>query len=288
MKIFLPIFFLTVITFSVQAQSIIFKPKYQPDHSYKIAFNMNMNMAMDVQGTAAEMQAVKDKGIKLPMQMTSKTSMGATIKTGNLKSDNYFPLVITYDNVIVDKTMNGEAKPSPPNPLNGLSIICRYSTGGKIQVDSVPGKAIDNEMKDVLTKTISSFVNQLHFPDRPMNIGDTCSQQIPFSMPVPGINIQMTIKVLYKLVSLKNDLANFDVTESLNMDMTTQQAGKTMALTGNGSGNGTMLYDIKQNIPTSTNIDFKMNYRMLMGDLVMLGDATIMSQHTTSVTSGGQ
>jgi hypothetical protein len=138
-------------------------------------------------------------------------------------------------------------------------------------------------MKDILAKSITNLVNELHFPDRPLSVGDTCSQQFPFNIPVPGLNMQMNIKAVYKLVSIDNNIASFDVIESLDMNMNTEQGGKTITLNGNGSGDGKLLYDTRQNMPTSTNINFKMSYKMLMGDMTMTGDASIITSHITTV-----
>lgn len=285
MKKILPVIFLITFGFSAHPQGIVFKPKYLPDHSYKISMNMNMNMTMDITGNESEMQAIKKKGVKLPMQVTSNIVTESSIKTGSMTQSNYFPMIFTYENITSKTAVNGEDKPSPSNPLSGVSIVCRYTNDGKISVDSIPGQRINDNMRDVLTKTVTTFVNNLHFPNRPLNIGDTCSQQVPFNIPIPGINTEMNINVQYKLISVRNNIAKFDVSETLDMNMKSEQAGKTLSMTGGGKGTGTVLYDIAQNMGSAVNIDLAMNYKMLIGDITMIGDGKIISSHNVTIMS---
>ena len=69
------------------------------------------------------------------------------------------------------------------------------------------------------------------------------------SVPVGGNNMDLNSEVVYKLVSIADGNANFDVQQSMNMSVPI--AGATVNISGDGTGK--MVYSIKDNFATDYN-----------------------------------
>jgi len=145
-----PILILTLLfsfTLSKAQQSFLFHIKFSPNNLYELNIVNGMNMKMNFSGDSASMARIKAKGIKLPMIMINETSMNADIKTGDIKSNNNFPIVLLFKDQATKKTVNGAESNDPPNPIIGISIYGQYTTDGKMRIDSISGKTIDEQTK---------------------------------------------------------------------------------------------------------------------------------------------
>jgi hypothetical protein len=264
-------------------QSFLFKIKYLPAHIYESAVTTDMNMEMIFSGDSATMKKIKEKGIKSPMEMTTKSDMEFDVETGVLKSGEMFPIVLYYKKIDSRSVLNGNEKDDAANPMLGQKIYAQYSTDGKIKVDSIPGKEIDDQLKEVFANTLDKLLNTMHFPDSPLKIGDTFAQDIPFNMPIAGMNIGLTIKVIYKLTSVENNIAYFDLDESLDMDITQTQNG--LSVKGSGAGQGKMTYDIKGNFSPTRTATLKMKYTMLAGKITVSTSANVSATTLTQMSA---
>jgi hypothetical protein len=265
-------------------QSFLFKIKSLPDHLYETNMGMSMNMEMNMSGDSATMQQIQAKGIKLPMLITSVTNMDMSIKTGLVAADNSFPIVMNYNSIVSKKTLNGTETSDPPNPLLGQKMFGQYTPDGKLKIDSISGKTLDEQTKATITTAVGKMVNQIHFPDHPLKIGDTFTQEVPFDMPMAGSNMQLTIKIIYKLTAVDKKSAFFDLEESMDMNSSSTE----MTMKGAGTGSGTLVYDINNNWATTLNSNLKMNYQMQAGKFAITGDATISSTHQTKISAGAK
>ena len=209
--------------------------------------------------------------------------MSMLIKTGSAKPDNFFPIALSYKNIVSTKTLNGNETPDAPNPLLGQTIYGRYSLDGKMQIDSMSGKSMDDQFKNSIKTVIDNLVNQIHFPDKPLSIGETFTQQVPFNLPLGGMNMQFNIQIIYKLISIDKESAYFDIDESLNFDMSTQKDGKTMQGDGTGKGDGKLVYNIANNFPTSMNTNLNFNFKMQTGALTIIAKAKMTSDNEAKI-----
>jgi hypothetical protein len=284
-KIILTFLLIFSFAYSKAQESFLFHLKYIPDHLYELAISTDMNMEINFSGDSAIIENMKESGMKSPMVMASKKTMNVDITTGAIKTDNYFPISIYYKDIISKNVVNGAESATPQNPLEGKKILGRYSTDGKMQIDSILGTQINNELKNTVAKLIDNMINQLHFPDKPIKIGETFTQQLPFSLPVAGTSIDAIINIVYKLKSVESGIAIFDLDESMTMDITTDKNGKTLTLKGAGAGAGTMTYDIKGNYSPFRTANLKMTYTMQIGKLSMAASANIASTTQTKLSA---
>jgi len=284
-KTILVLTLLCAFTLSKAQQSFLFKIKYLPGCLYESTVTTGMNMEMNVSGDSTVMASIKAKGTKLPIIVNSESSTEFDAKTGAVRADNLFPIAIRFKNRTEKKTVNGVVSNESSNPLVGQTIFGHYSTGGKIQVDSISGKTLNDEVKEALATMIGNLLNEMHFPESPMKIGETFTQEVPFNLPLAGTSMEATIKIIYKLTSVDKNLAYFDLDESMNIDMSTEKNSVTINVKGAGKGSGKLIYDINNNYAPTRSAGLKMNYQMEMGKLNMTGSAQILSTTETKMSA---
>ncbi|SHN30398.1 hypothetical protein [Mucilaginibacter sp. OK098] len=261
-------------------QSILFKIKYVPALSYDTNISMEMNMT----GDAADMEKIKASGTKMPVTMTTSTKMTTSVQTGTVNAASEFPIIFTFKDIKSTKAVNGTETSSPANPIIGVKIYGTYTTEGKITLDSIPGKALNESIKTVISSMLSSLINQLRFPEKALSPGESFTQEVPFNLPVAGFNMASTIKIVYKLISIENNSAFFDMDQSMNFDMNMEKDGVKMTGKGIGKGGGKLVYDIAHNFPTTMSNGLDFNYQMQIKTMTMTGKAKITSVHETKIT----
>jgi len=244
---------------SVKAQTeVLFKMKMLPAHEYLC--NMKMNMDMDMAGSA------QTGGVPMNMQMEMGTKM--EMKTGTVNSKNEFPISMTMEMSPSTMTVNGKTTPVPAGVNAIPTMYGKCSVDGLPRIDSIPGMAMNDSLKTMMNKMVEGFQNTLKFPDKPMKIGDTFTQDMPFNLPMMGAAMKTEAKVVYKLISIAGGKANFDITYNMDMNMS---ASKTMpaAMHMSGGGTGTMEYDIAVNYPSHYIQNMDMNMTMPAADKPM-------------------
>jgi hypothetical protein len=269
-------------------ESILFKIKFLPNNLYESTLNTNMNMEMNFFGDSASLKRIKDKGIKLPMMLSSVTNMNFSIKTGSLKSDKDYNIEICYKDINSKQTINGNEKEGQANPLKGETIFGNYTADGKIHVNSMSGGDLNDGVRHQLEEMLDNLINQIKFPTERMKIGDTFNQEIPFVLPVAGTNLKATIKITYKLTKIEDQLAYFDLDESMDLNLAIEKDSKIITVNGSGIGSGNLIYNVKKNYAPKRNATLTMNYKMLMGTITVTGKADITSTTETKLTTGNQ
>jgi hypothetical protein len=243
---------LLLIGFNVEAQKgIVFKMKFLPDHDYNGTVNMTINCKVNLSGDKDVLDKLETQGITQPITANVVMKMGGDTKTGAIGSNNIFPLTMNYKIDQLTVNLNGKEIPVPiPATANAITIYGHMGADGKLTADSLGGNKMKDTAQQKISQMMNSFQQRIIFPDRPLHIGDTFTQDMPLGIPLAG-NMKADAKTVYKLVNISNGNAFFDVTQSMNMAIPI----KTETLTLTGSGSGKLIYDIKNNFP----IDFKSN-----------------------------
>ncbi|SDI40392.1 DUF6263 family protein [Mucilaginibacter sp. P19] len=267
---------------SFAQNSAIFKIKYKSLHKYHVKMVTDLKMEMDAVGDEASIAEIK-KNTKLPATITGHNGHDLDLVTGKLNSDNSFPFTMTFWGMPSVMNFNGK-QIETPDPLKDRIFYGTGSPEGKIHIDSVSGKNTDEKIKSAVTAIINNISNKLQFPDKPMKIGETFTQEIPMAMPVPGFtNMQMNIKLVYKLISVNNDIANFDIDQSMAMDLKTTTNGAEVTISGNGKGSGKLVYSIKQNYMSSMVSNINFNLSMIMEGITFKANASANASYLAVV-----
>jgi hypothetical protein len=265
-------------------QTFLFRIKLLPKHSYASTVHTSMDMQMTVSGTEQQMKEMEKQGIKQPITITNSSDRNQNIVTGSVSDKNEFPFTLKYASFTSKMLINGEKKESE-NPLTGKIIYGHTNVEGRSEIDSIPGKSVSENLKTTITLMVNSLQGLVKFPDKPLNIGESFSQDIPLNIPIAGINMQMTVKIIYKLTSVANNMANFDLDETLVFDMKIKKDNVDFIGSGSGKGSGKLIYSIKDNYPVNMDQALDFNFTMDATDMKFAAKAKSVASHTTVVTS---
>ncbi|MDP9046825.1 MAG: hypothetical protein M3N14_01725 [Bacteroidota bacterium] len=252
---------LLFIGFNAQAQKgIVFKMKFLPNHDYNGTVNMNISCKVNLSGDKDVLDKLTAQGITLPVNANVVMKMGGDTKTGARGSNDIFPVTMKFKVDQLAVNLNGKDINVPiPATANATTIFGHAGVDGKLIADSIGG----NKMKDTARQKMSQMMNALqqriNFPDRPLHIGDTFTQDMPLGIPLSA-NMKMDAKTIYKLINITNGNAFFDVTQSMNMAIPVKNETVTLI----GSGSGKLIYDIKNSFP----IDFKDNMTLKVAGII--------------------
>jgi hypothetical protein len=250
---------LLLLGFKAEAQKgVIFKVKYLPNQSYTGAINIDINCAATLSGNDTVISKLASQGITQPVNADIKLKVASNTQTSAVAADGSFPITLKYNFDDLSAEINGNAIPVPTEKFGaGMSIVGHVSKDGKLKADSISGKKVTDSTEAKVNKMMDAIRKNIQFPDHPMKIGETFTQDMPLNMPMGGSNMEFDSKVVYKLVSEADGNAYFDVQQSMNI--TIPIGGTPMSM--NGTGTGKLVYNISKNFATSytTNLVIKIS-----------------------------
>ncbi len=255
----------------VKAQeSVTFKMKYAPGRNYNGTMQMNMDCKAALSGDSQVIEKLSQQGITQPISFSMDMKMAGVTQTGPADVNNTFPLTMNYKIDQIGANLNGNAIPMPANTAGDIKVYGHVGPDGKLKADSANTGKLKDTSEQKISKIMNAFQNLVKFPDKPMHVGETFTQDMPLNLPMAGNNMAANSKAVYKLVSIADGNAYFDVTQS--MDMSIPVKGSMIKLEGNGAGK--MVYDLKNSFPTdfTTKMDLKINGKI---DTLQI-DATAM------------
>ncbi len=250
--LYLPLFFLAL---QLRAQqNVVFKIKYLPSHVYAGTITLGLDFKVNLSGDTAVLAKLATQGLTPPIAAKMDMKMEGTSKTGAVTANKDFPISMGYKFDGLSMELNGNSIPIPTEKLgDGVNIYGHVGLDGKIRADSIGGKKMTDTSQEKVAKMMNAIQKQINFPPHPMKIGETFTQDMPLNIPMAGQNIDINSQVIYKLVSITDGNANFNVQQSMNMSIPI--AGATINM--KGAGTGKMVYSIKDNFATdySSNVN---------------------------------
>jgi hypothetical protein len=195
--------------------------------------------------------------------------------------DNTFPLNIDYKISNLTLGVNGKQFPIPPKVTEtDIKVSGSISPDGKMKIDSSMGKKVNDSTEKKMQKMMDMVQKQIQFPDKPLKPGDTFTQGAPVNIPIgKGNNIQINAGVTYKLVSISDGKAYFDMTPNFSMDFAMQK----VAVNVSGTGTGKMVYSIKDNFPLSKDGTINMKIKVTSDKFNLDGTAVITTSYTSTI-----
>lgn len=217
-------------------------------------------MIMDVSGDSAAVRKLKNEGQKFPMIMNMENNVGMDIKTAMPNAQNRIPAVTNIRIQDIKMTVNGQTTPLP-NILKSQVMYGSYSpVGTTFVLDSLAGKKLGDTLTQKMQKTFENYQSKIQFPNTPMKVGDTFTQDLPLNIPLISTPSDVKAKTIYTLRSIEGNKAFFDTKNNLDMALNLQGISMTVV----GDGNGKMVYDITSNYATSITMNMNLNYTMNM------------------------
>lgn len=223
-------------------EGLILKVQFQPEKTYSISTIRGTETVITYSGQDIAMRKLKSMNIKNPTVSNVRTKTDAELETGKSASDKIFNASLTYI-----KTMSLDGK----NQIPEGTIIQGEIAGEHLPTfNKVMSTTLNFDQKAQLLQTVRSNFDQLDFPEKRLKIGDQFSTERPMSMTMEGSEIETVISTTYKLISIKNDLAQFELIQSYQM------TPKLMdnSFSGKGNGNGHLTYDIANCLITDYSI----------------------------------
>jgi len=255
------------------AQSVNFKIAYMPDHNYQLSGNMTMNISTDLSKVPQIADQLTKQGISEPVNAVMNMQLSGLVTTGDPGADKTFPYVMNYGMSSMSFNINGKQIPIPVPANSNTKIYGRVNPEGQLSVDSLNGKKIADSIQQKTVSMMNNILQMVKFPDHPLNVGDSFTQQVPLNIPMLS-GVSNNVATTYTLVSIKGNIANFDVKQDMNMHMNIK--GK-VDIGFTGAGGGKMVYDISNGFPVSytTNANMQITVKTdkinVSGNLIMTG-----------------
>lgn len=243
------VLFLLIIQFSCtqpQKDSLFLENQFQPETKYDFSSDQTLQTTIKYTGKEKALQKLKSRGLQNPTVINKKSTIKALINAGEMEEGISFPIkatcLITVDN-------NGQ-KASPVD----------VTFHGKCYKDSMPffdmaiGENLDKKYKMVLLQTWQKNISQLTFNGEQLKIGNEFSRETLIFMPMEGSEIEMVVKTNYKLLSIKNNRADIDITQQYTMSPKLLDN----SFDGTGNGKGYLVYDIDKRIVVNYHLNTEM------------------------------
>jgi hypothetical protein len=248
--------FLLLLVVSIQlsvAQTkneLLFKIQYNPETKYEQTLDQSNHMELKYAGEPEFMQTLKDKGVQNPTIVDNHSVIESVMKTGKLSDKTNFPLAIEFI-----KTTNSDNKIQIPD---GTIIYGKGTLNNLPTLDSITSKGLSEELKKNIMQTMQSFFTQLNIPERKVKVGEVFDLDTPLLIPLAGMQMDMTITTTYKLLSIKNNVADFDFSQVYTMKTNATK----FPINATGTGKGKLLYDVVNNFNQNYQIDMEMTAKV--------------------------
>lgn len=228
------IFLLLLFAFSCSTpkpEGLILKVQFQPEKTYQITTIRGTETVITYSGEDFAMRKLKSMNVKNPTTSTVRTKTDTELKIGKAQSDSICPITLTFN-----KTMSLDGKNQIPE---GTVISGEIKSGDLPTFKSVTSTELDFDQKIQLLQLVRNSFDQFKFPDQRLKIGDEFSVDRPQSMAMEGSEIETVVTTTYKLISIQNDIAQFDLVQTYLMTPTRMDN----SFSGTGNGIGKMSYN---------------------------------------------
>jgi hypothetical protein len=227
--------------------SLFLKNLYLPEMNYKYSSGQTLHTEINYSGKEKSLRELKSRGIQNPTIMDKKSATEAIIKTGKMEEDNkVFPVKVDYESVI---TSNG----TKLDPVNAIFH-------GKCLMDSIPvfdvavANGMDKPSKMLLLESWQKSISQFSFSGQKVKIGEEIVTKTPSSIPMEGSEIDMIVTTSYKLISIKNNIADFDISQQYALNPKLMDN----SFHGTVKGHGHLVYDIDHSMVMNYSLDTEM------------------------------
>jgi len=274
---------LCLIFIQVKAQDgATFKIKFKPNYTYKSDISVNMKLDANATGDPDIIDKLKSSGITNPITALLDMGFNGVMKTGSTGADNSFPLTMDYKIAKLSVSANGQEAPIPPSVSEkDIKIVGSISQDGVMSIDSAAGKKADDSTKNQMKQMMELFQKKIQFPAKAMKPGESFTQTTPMNLPMGknGGNINVNYSTTYKLVSISDGKAFFDVVPNFSMDFSIQK----IAINMSGTGLGKMVYSIKDNFPISNEGNFTLKLKVTSAKVNVDATGDIKTSSTTVI-----
>ncbi len=218
-------------TLTAQAQTVDFKIEYKPNTTYTSTTSQDNKVEVGYGGE--------------PMVQEMKSQLVNTIKVGAL-SNGEAPFTIELS---MDTSEQGAAQ------INGTKVTGKVKPGQVPVIENVKTPGNEPMMNDMIKGMMEQAMAQTFLPARKVKVGESFTQESPMEIPMGPVTMKMKDVVTYKLLKVEGRKAHFSQDHVITLDMDVE--GQNMK--GNGTGSGTVVYDMDNNFIVNNVTDMVMN-----------------------------
>lgn len=252
----------------VSEDGVLFKVRYSPSTKYSETLEQSTQMTVKYHGDQAFLEKLEDQGIKNPTVTDKSSKTLAEFKTGKLTDGVHFPLTMEFIS-----TTSTDGKKAIPD---GTIIYGKSTLDSMPTLDSISSPGMEDDVKKVFLKTMGNLFSQISFPSKKLNVGDTFIHALPVTIPIGGLTIKMNISTIYKLVSIDNGIANFDISQVYDMTL------DEYTTEGSGTGKGQIKYDMAHSFYSYYQEATEMKLKMKLKDFTL--DLSSKSTYTQNIS----
>jgi hypothetical protein len=274
--------FFTACNSGGSGEAYTIKMRLKPGDTFTHDIQMNMSTGMTMMGQTMDMKMKMDMGSKF--EVMNGDTAGKELK-----------MTYTKAHMSMDMGMKGIDMPDSllnkaNNNIIGKSITIKLSPNNEItEVNGLnemftSDSTMDPATKEMIEKMFSKDqLNNLYgmmfsmYPSKPVRVGDTWDAETKVNVA----NIDMKIKIKYKLVAVKNGLADIDVDGVINGKGNMNQKGVSMDMDMKGSQKGTLTVKLEDGYLQSGN--YKMDVK---ADMQVMGQKIPMTIKGDYVLTG--
>ncbi|MDB5282423.1 MAG: hypothetical protein JWO06_1498 [Bacteroidota bacterium] len=253
-KLFTLLLFIVTLPSGILAQgNIHLFVGYLPSHTYLIDADQLSKIEILYSGDAEAMKKVAENPAKKTVMVYTQKEMS----TGKLYRDSLFSIKTVFKK---EHTLGG----STTIPI-GSTIYATGSKSGRMTVDSMLADGMDSELKEMLMPMMKAALQQVVVPEHTIRVGESFTFATPLRIPVASMVLDFSIKSTYKLKSVSGSVAYFDISQTYVME----SESVTMPITADGTGKGTMTYDISSSYFTQYELTSSINMNLKAPEMNM-------------------
>lgn len=186
----------------------------------------------------------------------------------------------TLSNSSIAMTVNGQAIPADDlgGMLNGINVTMQVTPRGTV-LDSQLGDVSDPQLQQMMDMMGDSFTQMtLEFPEEELQIGQSWTQELPFDMDQPGLDLDTSATATYTLSGF-GDLNGTNVAVLQNQSTiaisgTFEEMGTTTTANGTGTGVGYTYFDPVAGKIVSGSMEMSL-------DMTIAGEGMTLNQNMT-------
>lgn len=280
MRHFITILFLIFgITSCAQKQETRFESKFRPNMVYTMTFLTNSKSEVNFDGPKEKIDKIKASGIVLPMVTENTSRFSTKTTTGTSDSNKNFKAIMEYGEIESIDKLNGEENKSS-SPISGLIIKGQYNENNNFKIDTMISETLDQNLKNTLRTSLEGIQSHIKFPDKPMKVGESFDQNIPMNIPIAGVApVKVNINTNYKLTQIKESQADFDIRQTVTLDMDSNQ----LEVKASGGGKGRAEYDIEKMYIVKNETNLELNLTVKVSDLVVNAKISTLSNQDVKI-----
>lgn len=254
-----------------------FRSYLQADSTYKITTKSRSNMTIKFIAGEDFLKGLESNGFKNPSSISTNQSIEETVTTGKMSTDSSFFFRTSVDKFDMAMKVNGvESNPLKSSKMMDVEITGLSTKDHKMTNVRVDGGNFSEGMRSALAASITNISSLIHYPDRPIAIGDSFQEIEPTTIAVPGNEpVQINVVADFKLIRVQDNIGYFDTHYKIVAGQNTQDYN----LTASGGGTGTLAHDLSRNFVTAIAFDLQMKVKVVTDKMQMILDS---KTHTDS------